>query len=59
MNELIQCHYCHDGLAPTRGHIHRESRAHYVCRECGRDVSQALFFIVDMEVRKAKQEGRL
>lgn len=52
MNQSPHCQHCHDGAAPASGHIRRAGRAHYVCRECGRDVTTALLYLVDAELGK-------
>lgn len=55
MSEPIHCQYCHDGAAPTTGHIRQEGKRHYVCLDCGRDVTQALFWKVDFMTKIALQ----
>lgn len=52
---MSDCQHCKNGSAPRHGHIERQGRARYICRECGRDVSMALFMLADAELRKWKR----
>lgn len=48
------CQHCQDGIAPQPDHVQRINRAHYVYRECGRDVTLVLTLILRMDEEFAK-----
>lgn len=42
------CTTCTDGMAPTR--VIRKGRAHYLCAECGRDVSMVMCMMTEADL---------
>lgn len=48
------CPTCTDGMWPTR--VTREGRAHYLCAECGRDVSMVMCMMTEADLDEIKVE---
>lgn len=48
------CPTCADGMAPTR--VIRKGRAHYLCAECGRDVSMVMCMMTEADLDEIEVE---